>query len=112
MLDVASGNIVTPGEVLLEGDRIVAADFHVDRPADAEATDLGDTKLMPGLINAHVHLFLHVGDEGMQTVQESVPERTLYAAEAAGNDLMAGFTAERGMSIDGPARRILLICRY
>jgi imidazolonepropionase-like amidohydrolase len=37
----------------------------------------------------------------MQTVQESVPERTLYAAEAAKNDLMAGFTAERDMGTEG-----------
>ena len=93
MLDVASGSIVTPGEVLVEGDRILAAGSHVERPAGAEVIDLGDTTLMPGLIDAHVHLFLHVGDEGMQTVRESVPERTLYAAEAAKNDLMAGFTA-------------------
>jgi imidazolonepropionase-like amidohydrolase len=37
----------------------------------------------------------------MQTVQESVAERTLYAAEAAKNDLMAGFTAERDMGTEG-----------
>ena len=101
MLDVASGSIVTPGEVLVEGDRIEAAGSHVERPAGAEVIDLGDTTLMPGLIDAHVHLFLHVGDEGMQTVRESVPERTLYAAEAAKNDLMAGFTAERDMGTEG-----------
>src|SRR6267154_2718744 len=75
MLDVARGIIVTPGEVLVEGDRIVAAGSHVEHPAGAEVIDLGDTTLMPGLIDAHVHLFLHVGDEGMQTVQESVAER-------------------------------------
>jgi imidazolonepropionase-like amidohydrolase len=92
---------MTPGEVLVKGDRIVAAGSHVERPAGAEVIDLGDTTLMPGLIDAHVHLFLHVGDEGMQTVQESVAERTLYAAEAAKNDLMAGFTAERDMGTEG-----------
>ena len=32
MLDVANGSIVTPGEVLVQGDRIVAAGAHVDRP--------------------------------------------------------------------------------
>jgi imidazolonepropionase-like amidohydrolase len=101
MLDVASGTIVTPGEVLVEGDRIVAAGAHVDRPAGAEAIDLGDTTLMPGLIDAHVHLFLHPGAEDLQTVQESVPERTLIAAGAAKADLMAGFTAERDMGTEG-----------
>ncbi len=28
---------------------------------------------MPGLIDVHVHLFLHPGAEDLQTVQESVP---------------------------------------
>jgi imidazolonepropionase-like amidohydrolase len=49
--DVASGSIVTPGEVLVEGDRIVAAGSHVEHPTGAEVIDLGDTTLMPGLID-------------------------------------------------------------
>jgi imidazolonepropionase-like amidohydrolase len=101
MLDVADAKIVTPGEVLVEGDRIIAAGAHVDRPAGAEVIDLGDTTLMPGLIDVHVHLFLHPGEEDLQTVQESVPERTLIAAGAAKADLMAGFTAERDMGTEG-----------
>jgi imidazolonepropionase-like amidohydrolase len=101
MLDVASGTIVTPGEVLVESERIVAAGAHVDRPAGVEVIDLGDRTLMPGMIDAHVHLFLHVGAEDLQTIQESVPERTLIAAGAAKADLMAGFTAERDMGTEG-----------
>jgi imidazolonepropionase-like amidohydrolase len=101
MLDVANGKVVTPGELLIEGDRIVAAGTHVDRPAGFESIDLGDTTLMPGLIDAHVHLFLHPGAEDLQTVQESVPERTLIAAGAAKADLIAGFTAERDMGTEG-----------
>jgi imidazolonepropionase-like amidohydrolase len=101
MLDVAGGKTVTPGEVLVEGDRIVAGGTHVDRPEGVEVIDLGDTTLMPGLIDAHVHLFLHPGEEDLQTVQESVPERTLIAAGAAKADLMAGFTAERDMGTEG-----------
>jgi imidazolonepropionase-like amidohydrolase len=101
LLDVAGEKIVTPGEVLVEGQRIVAAGAHVDRPAGTEVIDLGDTTLMPGMIDAHVHLFLHVGEEDMQTVRESVPQRTLIAAGAAKDDLMAGFTAERDMGSEG-----------
>ncbi len=101
MLDVADAKIITPGEILVEGDRIVAAGAHVDRPAGAEVIDLGDTTLMPGLIDVHVHLFLHPGAEDLQTVQEGVPERTLIAAGAAKDDLMAGFTAERDMGTEG-----------
>src|SRR6185437_8708712 len=48
-----------------------------------------------------VHLFLHPGAEDLQTVEESVPERTLIAVSAAKDDLMAGFTAERDMGTEG-----------
>ncbi|WP_213807517.1 amidohydrolase family protein [Granulicella sp. dw_53] len=101
MLDVTGGKVVVPGEVLVEGDRIVAVGAKVERPADAEVIDLGDVTLMPGLIDAHVHLFLHPGPEDLQTVQESVPQRVLIAADAAKKDLMAGFTAERDMGTEG-----------
>ena len=101
MLDVVNGKMVTPGEVLVEGERITAVGTSVSRPAGAEVIDLGDATLMPGLIDAHVHLFLHPGAEDLQTVQESVPERTLMAADAARRDLMAGFTAERDMGTEG-----------
>jgi imidazolonepropionase-like amidohydrolase len=101
MLDVANGKVISPGEVLVEGDRIIAVGTSVTRPAGAEFIDLGDTTLMPGLIDAHVHLFLHPGAEDLQTVEESVPERTLMAADAARRDLLAGFTAERDMGTEG-----------
>jgi imidazolonepropionase-like amidohydrolase len=101
MLDVANGKVVIPGEVLVEGERITAAGTSVSRPVGAEVIDLGDTTLMPGLIDAHTHLFLHPGAEDLQTVEESVPERTLMAADAARRDLLAGFTAERDMGTEG-----------
>ena len=56
---------------------------------------------MPGLIDAHVHLFLHPGAEDLQTVEESIPQRTIVATLAARDDLMAGFTAERDMGTEG-----------
>lgn len=101
LFDVEAGRVVTPGEVLVDGDRIREAGTSVTHPAGAETIDLGDTTLMPGLIDAHVHLFLHPGAEDMQTIQESVPERTILAELAAKADLMAGFTSERDMGTEG-----------
>jgi imidazolonepropionase-like amidohydrolase len=101
LLDVETGNIISPGEVLVQGDRITAAGTSVTRPAGAQIIDLGETTLLPGLIDAHVHLFLHPGAEDLQTVQESVPQRTILATLAARDDLMAGFTAERDMGTEG-----------
>jgi len=101
LFDVEAGKIVTPGEVLVQGERIVEAGTKVTHPAGAEVIDLGDVTLMPGLIDAHVHLFLHPGSEDLQTVEESVPQRTILATLAAKADLMAGFTAERDMGTEG-----------
>ena len=101
LLDVKTGRMVKPGEILVQGERIVEVGASVKRPEGAEVIDVGDRTLMPGLIDAHVHLFLHPGAEDLQTVQESVPERTIMATLAARDDLMAGFTAERDMGTEG-----------
>jgi imidazolonepropionase-like amidohydrolase len=101
LLDVESGKMLTPGEVLVRGDRIAEVGSAVTHPAGAENIDLGDRTLLPGLIDAHVHLFLHPGAEDLQTVQESAPQRTILAVLAARDDLTAGFTAERDMGTEG-----------
>jgi imidazolonepropionase-like amidohydrolase len=101
LLDVESGRIIAPGEILVRGDAIAEVGAKVARPTGAEIIDLGDATLLPGLIDAHVHLFLHPGAEDLQTVQESVPQRTIMATLAARDDLMAGFTAERDMGTEG-----------
>ena len=101
LVDLETGKVLRPGEVLVRGERIVEAGSAVAHPAGAEIIDLGDRTLLPGLIDAHVHLFLHPGAEDLQTVQESVPQRTILATLAARDDLMAGFTAERDMGTEG-----------
>jgi imidazolonepropionase-like amidohydrolase len=101
LLDIETGKMITPGEVLILDERIVEVGSAVKRPQGAEVFDLDDTTLLPGLIDAHVHLFLHPGAEDLQTVEESVPERTIIALLAARDDLMAGFTAERDMGTEG-----------
>ena len=99
MLDVRAGKLVSPGLIVVQGDHIQSVGGAA--PAGAEVIDLGDATLMPGMIDAHVHLFLHPGAEDLQTVQESIPQRTLIAMDAARLDLMAGFTAERDMGTEG-----------
>ncbi len=101
LLDVATGQILAPGEVLVVGERIRAVGTSVEHPQGAREIDLGDTTLLPGLIDAHVHLFLHPGAEDLQTVVESVPWRAILAEQAAKADLLAGFTAERDMGTEG-----------
>src|SRR6202041_1695728 len=87
LLDVKNGRMLKPGEVLVEGDRIVEVGSAVKHPAAAEVIDLGDRTLLPGLIDAHVHRFLHPGAGDLRTVQESVPQSTITATLAAPDDL-------------------------
>jgi imidazolonepropionase-like amidohydrolase len=101
LLQVDTGTLLQPGEILVEGERIRAVGRSVDHPQRAKIIDLGDATLLPGLIDAHVHLFLHPGAEDLQTVEESGPWRTLLAADAAKADLLAGFTAERDLGTEG-----------
>ena len=86
LLDIDNGTIVSPGEVLVQGERISEVGSKVTHPMKAQTIDLGDVTLMPGLIDAHIHLFLHPGAEDLQTVEESVPQRTITATLAAKAD--------------------------
>jgi imidazolonepropionase-like amidohydrolase len=45
-----------PGEVLVDGDRIVEVAASVGRPAGAAVVDLTARTMMPGFIDSHVHL--------------------------------------------------------
>lgn len=107
VLNVETGAYTRPGMILVENGRITAVGANLTAPAGAKTIDLGNLTLLPGLIDAHVHLFLHSApagqrvDEQGQTVHESVPERTILATLAAKADLMAGFTAERDMGTEG-----------
>jgi imidazolonepropionase-like amidohydrolase len=101
VMDVETGRMLAPGEVLVQGGQIIEVGSAVRHPAGAEVIELGNRTLLPGLIDAHVHLFLHPGAEDLQTVQESVAERTIRAMLAARDDLLAGFTAERDMGTEG-----------
>jgi imidazolonepropionase-like amidohydrolase len=58
LLDIKNARVVRPGEVLVQGERIVEAGTSVKHPAGAEVIELGDRTLLPGSIDARVHLFL------------------------------------------------------
>src|SRR5262245_42860000 len=57
MLDVTTGRMVTPATVEVERGRIVAVNPASVSPG-ATVIDLGDVTLLPGLIDAHVHLLM------------------------------------------------------
>jgi imidazolonepropionase-like amidohydrolase len=60
MIEVHSGRLIENATIVIEGDRIVAAGRSAELPVPAKAApiDLPNLILLPGLIDAHVHLTL------------------------------------------------------
>ena len=92
--------------VLVEGNHImsVGPESSVRRPEQAQVMDLPDTTLLPGLMDAHSHLFLHPYNETSwndQVLKEPVAYRTLRAGVQAKATLLAGFTTLRDLGTEG-----------
>jgi imidazolonepropionase-like amidohydrolase len=92
--------------VLVEGNRIsgVGSEQSIKVPAGAEVIDLPDATLLPGLIDAHSHLFLHPYNETSwndQVLKEPVAYRTLRAGVQAQATLLSGFTTLRDLGTEG-----------
>lgn len=91
--------------VLVEDGRIVSVLSEGDLPGDAGVVDLGDATLLPGLIDAHVHLVWSASAEPHALV-ESEPRAVtaLRCADNMNKHLDAGVTAVRDVgSTDGMA---------
>ena len=101
LFDAKSDAVVLNGAIIVEGDKITAVGVGLTAPAGATVVDLGDATLLPGFIDAHVHLTGESGDNWYQDtvndMRRNVPEQTLRAAEYARRTLMAGFTSVRNV---------------
>lgn len=92
--------------VLVDQGKIVAAGARRDvrPPAGARELPLAGTTLLPGLIDAHSHLFLHPYNEARwddQVLKEPEAYRVIAAVEYAGRTLDAGFTTLRDLGTEG-----------
>ncbi|WP_280416952.1 metal-dependent hydrolase family protein [Nocardia carnea] len=97
LLDVDSGEIVRPGILRVEGDRIVG----VGGEPEGEVIDLGDLVLLPGLMDMEVNLLMGGrGETGLSSsVQDDPPLRMLRAVGNARRTLRAGFTTVRNLGL-------------
>ena len=91
-------------QVLVTGDRIVAAGANLKAPGNTRRIELRGQTLLPGLIEGHGHLFLHPYNETSwddQVLHEAVSLRTARAVNHARATLLAGFTTERDLGTEG-----------
>ena len=104
MLDVRSGEIVSPAVVVIENGMIAAV--NPDNPPEI-TDDLGDVTLLPGLMDAHTHLSFQLEPGAfMRSVQETAADEALRGAQMARRTLLAGFTTVRNVGskwFTGPA---------
>jgi len=101
MFDGASGKLVEHPQLTIVGNKIVrvAQSDKADVPAGADVIDLGDATLMPGFIDAHVHLSGQSSDDWYHDFFDNMmrfpAEQALYGANYARITLEAGFTSVR-----------------
>ncbi|MFB4309664.1 amidohydrolase family protein [Actinomadura sp. GTD37] len=97
MLDVDAGEIVRPGVLRVDGERIAG----VGGPARGETIDLGDAVLLPGLMDMEVNLLMGGRGETVtrSPVQDDPPLRMLRAVGNARRTLRAGFTTVRNLGL-------------
>src|SRR5258705_7041601 len=92
LFDSRSGNMLNNPIVLVKGDRITDVGPAVQIPARTRVIDLSNATVMPGMIDAHVHVV---------TGGNTPTQRALIALANAQTDLEAGFTTVLDMDSRG-----------
>ncbi|WP_068273717.1 metal-dependent hydrolase family protein [Aldersonia kunmingensis] len=104
-VDVVAGKVHSPATIVVEGTQIVAIDPDGPLPEGATVIDLGDSTLLPGLMDMELNLLIGGpgGPEGlpspMHGVQDDPAYRTLRGAVNAKTTLDAGFTTVRNLGL-------------
>lgn len=104
LLDVRSGKLERDAWVSVRGGAIEAVAFGArpDVGADAQVVELGERTLLPGLMDAHVHLgYTLAGDFVHRSVHETAVDAALRSVAHARVTLHAGFTTVRNVGSAG-----------
>ena len=99
LFDGRSGRLTEPGLVVVQGQRITGVGAGAAIPANARVIDLGDATLLPGFIDAHVHIADDHDDNWAAGIYNGMlrfpAEQAFHAAHNARVTLDAGFTTAR-----------------
>lgn len=110
LIDAKSDAITPNAVVLVSGEKITAIGSNLSIPANAKVLDLGDSTLLPGLIDSHTHLLSEMDGSNL-TLQDiemlrivatqSTAERALLGAKLGREDLESGITTVRDLGNSG-----------
>ena len=99
LFDSVSGTLTDGAVIVVQGDKIQAVGAAAPPPPGAQVIDLGDATLLPGFIDAHVHLSQEAGPNWYLDFYHGLlrfpAEQALYGAHYAKLTLEAGFTSVR-----------------
>jgi len=103
MFNGKSDTLLTDQVIVIRDDKItqVGASGQVTIPSGAKLIDLSRATVLPGLIDAHTHVFENGPDLELQVLRDSWQYRTLTALANAQKDLLAGFTTLRDLKTVG-----------
>lgn len=91
--------------ILVEGNKIKEVGKNVKIPATATVIDLSSATVLPGLIDAHVHVMLQgditAEDYDVQLLKQSIAYRALRASLSCKTALLNGFTTLRDLGSEG-----------
>jgi imidazolonepropionase-like amidohydrolase len=95
LLDVESGQILANQVIRIEGGVIVAVEAR--KPGEKVDHDLGDVTLLPGLIDAHIHLIGGEEETPYESLRETTARAAIEGVANASKTLAAGFTTVRDL---------------
>lgn len=99
LFDAISGRLIDNGVIVIEGSKIKSVGSQIAVPPGAKVIDLGNATLLPGFIDAHVHLGGEMSDDWYKDFYNGImrfpAEQALYGAYFAKITLEAGVTTVR-----------------
>ena len=96
VLDVRSGKVMK-ADILVESGVIKKVSKNIPASNEYKIFELPETTIMPGLMDAHVHLTGNTDLKGNQGMSESSYLAAIYGVKNAKQTLLAGFTTVRNV---------------